>query len=250
MKTSIFFFALATIFSPLCQTAWGDLFIEVSQVGNDVVVTSGGTVDTTALVLGSTEFFGGALQPAFNADPTANANFTTGFPFEFNSSNQPVELYFNPNSEPVTGPSSFGSGTFSSFPDTGSGDVHGFAANPLNPILGHAPYIAVPQGYVSGDFLSSEMTFDDSSFVSLGLTEGIYNWSFAGNEVTLVIVVPLGLPPTLGDCNIDGVVDFMDIAPFIEILSSGSFLDEADCNQDGEVNFLDIGPFISILFGN
>ena len=54
----------------------------------------------------------------------------------------------------------------------------------------------------------------------------------------------------LGDCNLDGVVDFLDINPFISILSSDSFLDQADCNRDGVVNFLDIAPFIGILAGN
>jgi len=62
------------------------------------------------------------------------------------------------------------------------------------------------------------MTFVDRSLHELGLTEGIYNWSFQGNEITLVIVVALGLPPALGDCNQDGVVTFADIPAFIQIL--------------------------------
>ena len=48
-------------------------------------------------------------------------------------------------------------------------------------------------------------------------------------------------------CDLNGVVDFCDIAPFIDILSSGVFLDQADCNQDGVVDFFDIAPFIDIL---
>jgi len=51
----------------------------------------------------------------------------------------------------------------------------------------------------------------------------------------------------LGDCNLDGVVDFSDIAPFVEILQAGSFLVQADCNQDDAVNFADIPAFIEIL---
>ena len=47
----------------------------------------------------------------------------------------------------------------------------------------------------------------------------------------------------------DGVVNFLDISPFIAVLSSGTFLDQADCNQDGDVDFLDISPFIAILSG-
>ena len=53
----------------------------------------------------------------------------------------------------------------------------------------------------------------------------------------------------LGDCNLDGFVNFLDIAPFIELLTSGVFLDQADCDQNGFVNFLDIAPFIAILSG-
>ena len=51
----------------------------------------------------------------------------------------------------------------------------------------------------------------------------------------------------LGDCNLDGVVDFLDIGPFIAILSADDFLVQADINEDGAVNFLDIGPFIALL---
>ena len=51
----------------------------------------------------------------------------------------------------------------------------------------------------------------------------------------------------LGDVNLDGDVDFLDISPFIAILSANTFQDEADINEDGVVNFSDIAPFISIL---
>lgn len=54
----------------------------------------------------------------------------------------------------------------------------------------------------------------------------------------------------LGDCNQDGVVNLVDINPFIMILSTASFLAEADCNEDGIVNILDVNPFIAILNGN
>jgi len=47
-----------------------------------------------------------------------------------------------------------------------------------------------------------------------------------------------------------GIVNFLDISPFIGILSTGGTQAEADINQDGIVNFLDISPFIGILAGN
>ena len=54
----------------------------------------------------------------------------------------------------------------------------------------------------------------------------------------------------LGDCNLDGNVNFLDISPFINVLSTQDFFAQADCNQDGGVNFLDISPFIGILSSN
>ena len=72
------------------------------------------------------------------------------------------------------------------------------------------------------------------------------NFFDAGATITVTLV-----PPTvLGDANQDGAVNFFDIAPFIAILATSSFLEEADCNQDGEVNFFDIASFIEILNGN
>ena len=52
----------------------------------------------------------------------------------------------------------------------------------------------------------------------------------------------------LGDVNRDGMVNFLDISPFITTLSSvGEARKEADINEDGIVNFLDISPFIMLL---
>lgn len=53
----------------------------------------------------------------------------------------------------------------------------------------------------------------------------------------------------LGDVNLDGTVNLLDVDPFIDRLSSGSYQAQADCNQDGVVNLLDVDPFILILAG-
>ena len=55
-----------------------------------------------------------------------------------------------------------------------------------------------------------------------------------------------------GDVNLDDIVNFLDIAPFISVLAAGGSDTEeaaADCNDDGEVSFLDISPFITALAG-
>ena len=53
----------------------------------------------------------------------------------------------------------------------------------------------------------------------------------------------------LGDVSGDGVIDFLDISPFITVLATGAFQEEADIDGNGVVDFLDISPFIAILSG-
>lgn len=52
-----------------------------------------------------------------------------------------------------------------------------------------------------------------------------------------------------GDLNLDGVVTFLDINPFIVVLAAGGNQPEGDTNCDGFVDFLDINSFIQILTG-
>lgn len=67
-------------------------------------------------------------------------------------------------------------------------------------------------------------------------------------SATLDIQFGSSAPSVLfGDINLDGLVDFSDIFPFIAVLSSDQFQLEADLNQDCRVNFLDISFFITVL---
>ena len=51
----------------------------------------------------------------------------------------------------------------------------------------------------------------------------------------------------LGDLNGDGVVNLLDVAGFVEAITTGEFVCEADINEDGAVNLVDVGPFIDLL---
>ena len=53
----------------------------------------------------------------------------------------------------------------------------------------------------------------------------------------------------LGDVNLDGSVDLQDVAPFVNLITSGTFQAEADINQDGVVNLQDVAPFVTLLTG-
>jgi hypothetical protein len=70
------------------------------------------------------------------------------------------------------------------------------------------------------------------------------------SNVTITFVDSTDAGVLKGDVNLDGSVTFLDISPFIMLLSSNAFQAEADCDCDGDLDFLDIQPFIDILAGN
>ena len=94
-------------------------------------------------------------------------------------------------------------------------------------------------------------TFDDFLNGGVGLNSSTQapSMQYIVSEVTLEATMER---MTLkGDVNMDGIVNFLDISPFIIALSSPEGApDEADCNCDGVVNFLDISVFINILAGS
>lgn len=60
--------------------------------------------------------------------------------------------------------------------------------------------------------------------------------------------------PVSGDTNCDGYVDFGDINPFVQVLTTGEgypgcWPENADINGDGSVDFADINPFVELLTG-
>ena len=52
---------------------------------------------------------------------------------------------------------------------------------------------------------------------------------------------------TLGDVNCDGIINLLDIEPFINLLATAQYSAKADLNQDGVVSLLDAGPFVELL---
>ena len=58
--------------------------------------------------------------------------------------------------------------------------------------------------------------------------------------------MPLFLP---GDLNLDGTVNLLDVAPFVDRVSGSVYQVEGDLNFDGNLNLLDVEPFVTILGG-
>ena len=66
---------------------------------------------------------------------------------------------------------------------------------------------------------------------------------------TATIRVMPEVPPVLGDVNLDGAVNGLDVDPFVDRIVRGAFQFEADMNEDGWVNGLDVRPFVTIEIG-
>ena len=51
----------------------------------------------------------------------------------------------------------------------------------------------------------------------------------------------------LGDVNLDGEINLLDVQPFIESFSDCIYSAEADVNTDGFIDLLDVAPFVELL---
>ena len=119
----------------------------------------------------------------------------------------------------------------------------------------------------SQTFDLADITLGPANFTSVNVTQSGNVITISGSaSITEMVDLGFGLVPLvvdltyvangtapdpflLGDVNLDNAVDFLDIGPFIALLSSGGFQDEADIDRSTVVDFLDIGPFIMLLSG-
>lgn len=51
----------------------------------------------------------------------------------------------------------------------------------------------------------------------------------------------------LGDVNGDGQIDLLDVAPFVDLVSTGEYREPADINCDRQLDLLDVAPFVDLL---
>jgi hypothetical protein len=158
---------MAMCTSLLASPAQAAYVVNLEQVGNNVVATGSGSIDTLGLSgpnLGIESTF---LQPVFGSiftGPPANSVLDTVY-------------------SGFTGPLFFGDGTGSPSPDSGSGDIVGLS--------GSDGQLSVPSGYVSGSPLSSTSTYLNTTLAVLGATPGAYlwTWGFGGDVDTFTLNV-------------------------------------------------------------
>ena len=85
----------------------------------------------------------------------------------------------------------------------------------------------------------------DSMYFSTFFGGGSPIWATTKDEVAFFDDFEITVIRSLGD-NQDNAVDFLDISPFIGLLSNGIYQAEGDLDGSGAVDFLDISPFISL----
>lgn len=154
--------------------------VKLIQKGNNVVAVGSGSIDVTGLTLyAGIESTGSSLIPdvaEVDLGPAGALDYYTG----------------------INGPTSFGSGGET---DTTTG------AGPVTALLGLAvpgvpPGVAVPLSYSNDTPLPrSSATWDGKSFASLGVTPGIYTWTWgtgADQSFTLDAFVGVPEPAALG----------------------------------------------------
>lgn len=141
--------------------------VDFEQSGANVVATGSGTINLLPLTLFTSSAAGAQLRAELGVEV---AGASGGFDFYTGA----------------TGPSAFGPGIgFVIAADTGTGDLVGVSAS-VNGIL-------VPSGYVSDAALSDTATFDNTTISALGLTPGVYTYTWAyGDAETGTYIVEVG----------------------------------------------------------
>ena len=158
--------ALSTLAAP---KAHAEFIVDVYQSGSNVVFDGSGSLNIVGLTADFTSGSNDQIVPEFAV-------------LSFGSQTIDENFYYT-----VNGPTSFGSGSIS-YATTVSGDTV---------TLTNTGYeeIGVPDGYVSGAALSSEMIFDDSTIASLGLDDGTYTWTWGTDTTADSFVINVGTDP-------------------------------------------------------
>ena len=125
--------------------------------------------------------------------------------------------------------------------------------NPINvDVFDDTLYVA---GNAPGTMTVIDVTDVSSPVVeTFGLPAGAGPLGVASNGTHLVIAdeflgVLVDVLFVPGDVNRDGLVNLLDVGPFVDVLSTGEFQAEADLDQSGAVNLLDVQPFVDLLAG-
>jgi hypothetical protein len=160
----------ALLFGLAATQSHAAFVVTMQQVGSDVVATGSGTINTGALTFENLGDGGNDYVIPEHDD------MLVGQPGVFTSQ-------YNAD---IDGPANFGDGSVTQSP-TGTGDELIFT--------GTNGSIFLPLGYVSGASLSDTATFSDSTFDSLGITQGTYTWTWGSGDTADSFTLNAGSVP-------------------------------------------------------
>jgi hypothetical protein len=146
--------------------------VTFSQHGPDVVASGSGTIDVDGLTFITSGFTTPEIAPTFATEATGAA----GAVDEYSGASGP--------SPPIGwGPGVFTSATM------GTGDLVG-----IQKLIGEPGFVFVPMGYASGAPLSDMATYAGQSFATLGLTPGVYLYTFGSGATADTFTVNIAVP--------------------------------------------------------
>lgn len=191
---------LMTVLLAPSQAVRAEVTVRVYEIGNNVVFSGSGTINYTALK----DSGDGFLFDGFDAGTEFVIGGTDNGCNGCNSGFDAVDIYGGDND--VTPPTNLPFNTIDNFYQTNISEGGRLGVVPFG---GGGYAISVPDGYISGAPYSGSSTFANRSFASLGLTRGIYIWTWGAgvnaDSVTLIVGVR---PP--GPAS-DGVFDVTDV---------------------------------------
>jgi len=145
----------------LTSALQGAVTFSIQEIGSDVVFTGSGTIDLEGLGAPASAGWSGSVSPS-NAWAIVGAGGDADV--------YTVSVF----------PTNIGSGG-TTFADANTGDLFGVFKS----------HLYVPQDYISGSSLLGTSTFSGQSLASLGLTEGVYTWSWGsgGNADSATLTI-------------------------------------------------------------
>ena len=237
---------------------FGDVFQEsiLLESGSTANIFGGNFVGDVTFNSGSNAFIsGGNFERTVNVNPESNTNISGGtFDQLLLFSGAPVD---------ITG------GSFNSLSTSSQTTVNISAGTINETIVAFGDFnLLGAEFFLDGVLIDLELgetlvvdqrdvtlsgLYADGSPFELTPVVGVFGDNIAGTDSffdgsTLRIQRVAAVANVLvGDVNLDGAVNFGDIAPLVAVLANGDFQAEADTNFDESVNLLDVAPFVAIL---